>query len=101
MDWSGSDHAESFGLFRQKMELYLEDEDITETAAQARKICRGLGDEGLRRLNASGLKTADKKKPSELWKFFESTWGWMLIFEYIAYNWCSIGSVQTRRWMTS
>ena len=72
MDWSGSDHAESFGLFRQKMELYLEDEDITETAAQARKICRGLGDEGLRRLNASGLKTADKKKPSELWKFFES-----------------------------
>ena len=72
MDWSGSDHAESFGLFRQKMELYLKEEDITEAAAQARKICRGLGDEGLRRLNASGLKTADKKKPSELWKFFES-----------------------------
>ena len=27
MDWSGSDHAESFGLFRQKMEMYLEDKN--------------------------------------------------------------------------
>ena len=31
-----------------------------------------MGDEGLKRLNASGLTDAQKKKPEDLWKFFES-----------------------------
>ncbi|KAL6486114.1 hypothetical protein MHYP_G00055060 [Metynnis hypsauchen] len=53
------------------MNLYLDDEEIVDEAKQARKICRGIGDEGLKRLNASGLSEDDKKKPDVLWNFFE------------------------------
>ena len=55
------------------MELYLEDENIVDAAAKARKIMRGIGDEGLKRLNASGLTDDQKKIPTELWTFFENT----------------------------
>ena len=53
-------------FFPSPMTLFLEDEEITNKAKQARKICRGIGDEGLKRLNASGLSDADKKKPAKL-----------------------------------
>jgi len=53
------------------MNLYLEDEEITDAGKQARKICRGIGDEGLKRLNASGLSDAEKRNPDTLWNFFE------------------------------
>ncbi len=43
------------------MSLYLEDEEITDAAKQARKICCGTGDEGLIRLKAGGLSEDDKK----------------------------------------
>lgn len=72
MNWNSSDLSEAFGLYKQKMILFLEDEQITDEAAQARKICRGVGDEGLKRLNASGLDENEKKNPDELWKFFDS-----------------------------
>ena len=71
MTWSGSDPGDDFALFKQKMELYLEDEGITDDAAMARKICRGIGDDGLRRLNASGLSNVEKRDPDQLWNFFE------------------------------
>ena len=71
MDWSDSDLSEAMSLFKQKMSLYLEDEEITNDAAKARKISIGVCDEGLRRLNASGLSATDKKKSDKLWKFFE------------------------------
>lgn len=71
MHWENTDLCEAIALFKQKMTLYIEDEEITEEAKQARKICRGVGDEGLRRLNASALSDADKKKPAKLWEFFE------------------------------
>ena len=54
------------------MELYLEDENIVDAAAKARKIMRGI-DEGLERLDASGLTDDQKKIPTELWTFFENT----------------------------
>lgn len=50
---------------------YLDDEEIEDEAKQASKICQGIGDEGLKRLNASGLSDDDKKKPDVLWNFFE------------------------------
>lgn len=71
MNWSGTDLSEAISLFRQKMCLYIEDEEIVDEAKRARKICRGIGDEGLKRLNASGLSEEKKKKPVELWNFFE------------------------------
>lgn len=71
MDWSGPDLSEAISLFKQKMCLYIEDEEITDKAKRARKICRGIGDKGLKSLNASGLTEESKRKPEELWKFFE------------------------------
>ena len=71
MNWSDPDLSEAISLFRQKMCLYLDDEEIEDEAKQARKICRGIGDEGLKRMNASGLSDDDKKKPDVLWNFFE------------------------------
>ena len=72
MDWSSTDLCEALTLFKQKMQLYIEDEEIKDPAAQARKICRGLGDEGLKRLNASGLSDAQKKVPNDIWTFLEN-----------------------------
>ena len=71
MNWSDPDLSEAISLFKQKMSLYLEDEEITDADKQARKICRGIGDEGLKRLNASGLSKRDKKVPDMLWEYFE------------------------------
>ena len=72
MDWSSTDMAESIGLFKQKMNLFLDDENVTDNAAKARKICRGIGDEGLRRINASDLSPEQKQNPLELWTLFEN-----------------------------
>lgn len=69
MDWSPSDHSEALTLFKQEINLYIQDEK--EAAAKARKICRGIGDEGLKLLNASSLTDTQKKDPAELWKFLE------------------------------
>ena len=70
MDWSCPYLGDAIGSFKQKMTLYVEDENIVTATAQARKICRGIGDEGLRRLNASGLTDDEKKNPVQLWDFF-------------------------------
>ena len=72
VDWNSTDSAEAMMLFKQKMILFLEDEGITEDSAKSRKILRGIGDEGLKRLNASDLTEEKKQKPAELWNFFES-----------------------------
>ena len=55
-----SNLCEALSLFKQKLQLYNEEEEIADPAAQARKIFRGLGDESLKRLNASGLSVDDK-----------------------------------------
>ena len=36
-------------LFKQTINLYLDDEDITENERKARKILRGIGNVGLKR----------------------------------------------------
>ena len=56
-------------LFKQTMNLYLDDEDITENERKARKILRGIGSEGLKRLNASALSDEDFKTPLKIWIF--------------------------------
>lgn len=71
MNWSGPDLSEAISLFKQKMCLYIEDEKIVDEAKRVRKICRGIGDEGVKRLNASRLSEENEKKLEELWKFFE------------------------------
>ena len=54
------------------MSYYCEDEDITDPGKIALKILMGIGNEGLKRLNASGMSDADKKRPDNIWELFES-----------------------------
>ena len=73
MNWCESDLAGQMTLFKQTMNLYLDDEDITENEKKARKILRGIGSEGLKRLNASALSDEDLKTPLKTWIFFEES----------------------------
>ena len=57
MNWASENHEEVLQLFKQTMYL---------------KILRGIGNEGLKRLNASGMSDADKKRPDKIWELFES-----------------------------
>ena len=71
MNWMESDLAEQLTLFKQTMNLYLADEEIVDNEKKSLKIQRGVGIEGLKRLNASGLSEVEIKNPENIWKFFE------------------------------
>ena len=71
MNWASENHEEALQLFKQTMSYYCEDEDITDPGKIAFKILRGIGNEGLKRLNASGMSDADKKRPDKIWELFE------------------------------
>ena len=72
MDWSSSDLIGNFKLFKQRMELCLDDAEITDDDRTATKIQIAVGNEGLKRINASGLSEEDKKIPEKLWSLFEN-----------------------------
>ncbi|ELT95445.1 hypothetical protein CAPTEDRAFT_187067 [Capitella teleta] len=63
--------ADALRMYKQKMTLVCEDNEVTEPAAIVRKIKIGLGDEGLRRLNASGLTEQQLQTPTAIWQFLE------------------------------
>ena len=69
MNWAAHDVADTFMLFKL---LVCEDNEVTNNEKIARKIKIGLGDEGLRRLNASELTDADQKDPAKLCELFET-----------------------------
>ena len=72
MNWAAHDVADSFKLFKQRLLLVCEDNEVTNNEKIARKIKIGPGDEGLRRLKASGLTDADQKDPAKLWELFKT-----------------------------
>ena len=72
MDWSLRPLSESLKVFKARMNLYLEDQNITDLVKQATKIKIASGDEGMRRILHSGMTDEDQKKPSELWKLLEN-----------------------------
>ena len=72
MNWNAPDVADTFKLYKQRLLLVCEDNDVTENERIARKIKIGVGDEGLRRLNASGLSDVEQKNPAKLWSLFET-----------------------------
>ena len=72
MAWDAPSLADTFKLFKQRMQLVCEDNEVTDVVKIARKIKIGLGDEGLHRLNASGLSDTDQKDPDKIWNFFEA-----------------------------
>ena len=71
MDWKHVPLVESFRAFKARMNLYLEDINLTDEAKKATKIKIAVGDEGMRRILTSGLSEADQKQPTKLWNLFE------------------------------
>ena len=71
MNWELPNTAEAFKIFKQKLLLVCEDNEIKEDNKIARKIMIGIDDEGLKCFNASNLTEEDEEKPAKLWKFFE------------------------------
>ena len=53
------------------MDLYFEDQEITDKGKQATKIKIAIGDEGMRRILSSGLSIDEKKKPDKIYKLLE------------------------------
>ena len=71
MNWSVGNVAEEFKLFKQSMELCFGDNNITDSTKKATKIKIAVGNEGLRKINASGLSPDDQNDPEKLWNLFE------------------------------
>ena len=71
MDWKSENLSESLGIFKEQIAIYCEDENIP-SSKQHLKILRGIGDEGIRRLQSSGLSDTEKKNTDKLWDFFRS-----------------------------
>ena len=70
MDWMSSNHAESFKLFRQKLELYFKVKNIKKED-QVPYILLQVGDEGLRRYNAWSLSEDEVKDPKVVFDKFK------------------------------
>ena len=79
---------DSFRAFRARIGLYFEDNNITDDAKQSIKLKRACGDEGMRRLLASGLSDNELKDPKVIFDFLETQLDGTLKFflEYIDYN---------------
>ena len=61
MDWTYEPILDAYKAFKARVQLFLEDNDVTDIARQATKIKIALGDEGMRRLLASHLTDEQKK----------------------------------------
>ena len=71
MNWGAKNLSEEFQLFKQRMQLTLLDQGVTDKAKSAVKIKIAVGNSGLKKINNSGLSEADQKDPENLWKIFE------------------------------
>ena len=71
LNWNATNMAEEFKLFRQRMELCFADHGTVDKVKQSTKIQIAVGNEGLKRINASGLSGDDQNEPEKLWNLFE------------------------------
>ena len=71
LNWNATNMAEEFKLFRQRMELCFADHGTVDKVKQSTKIQIAVGNEGLKRINSSGLSDDDQKEPEKLWNLFE------------------------------
>lgn len=71
MDWSFRPLSESLKVFKARMTLYLEDQNINDDTKKATKIKIASGDEGMRRLLNSGMSEEDQRNPIKIWDLLE------------------------------
>ena len=70
-NWQHEPLPEAFKAFKAGMVLFIEDQAVTDPAKQATKIHIAIGDEGIRRVFASSLTTAEQKIPGKLWTMLD------------------------------
>ena len=63
---------DSFRAFKARIGLYFEDNNIMDDAKQSIKLKIACGDEGMRRLLASGLSDNELKDPKVIFDFLET-----------------------------
>ena len=66
MNWNHEPLADAFWAFKDRMTLFLSDNEISDTAKQATNIKLGLFDEGMRRMLASRLTDAEQADPKQI-----------------------------------
>ena len=66
INWSTYSNIEALQFFKENIEVYCEDEDITELPKIALNILSGIEDEGMKRLKTSGLTDGDKRSPTKI-----------------------------------
>ena len=69
MDWSVQNQADTFKLFKQRIELYFKAKRI-EPEDQVVHILLQVGDEGLRRYNSWSLTEDERKDPGKIFEKF-------------------------------
>ena len=69
MDWSVNNQADTFKLFRQRIELYFKAK-IIEPEDQVVHILLQVGDEGLRRYNSWTITDDERKNPGTIFEKF-------------------------------
>lgn len=71
MNWGAADISEEFVLIRQRMKLCLLDNEVTDPLKIAVKLKIALGNQGLKRLNASSLTEEDQLDLQKIWSLFD------------------------------
>ncbi len=66
-NWGPLTSLKNFKMFKERMELCIADNGVTDDGRKAVQVKIAVGSEGLRRLNAIDP-SDDQKKTSELWK---------------------------------
>ena len=72
LDWNYQAISGQFSCFKARIELYCEDNYITEDAKQSIKLKIAGGDEGVRPLLASGSSDNELKDPKVIFAFLEA-----------------------------
>ena len=72
MDWTFEPLCDSFSAFQARLILFFEDQSINDKIKQSIKFRIAVGDQGIRRINSSGLSDADKKDPKKLYELLSS-----------------------------
>lgn len=71
MDWTIRPLSEALKIFKARIGLYFEDQNISSEEKQATKIKIATGDEGMKRILNSGMSMEDQRKPDKLWRLLE------------------------------
>ena len=72
LDWNYQQLVDSFRVFKARIGLYFEDNNITDDTKQSIKLKIAYGDEGMRGLLASGLSDNELNDPKMVFDFLET-----------------------------